>query len=172
MSGFDDPDGLSEVRESASRYAAASTALETERKALRKAIAAADVKRNGRGRNELARAAEPYSRPKVFEVLGISQVIESARQALTEALDGTPHENEYTLQDGPGGRVLFQLQRRTMRDPFEGMVLGDAIMTAIGDRRLRLILNPPPKSGETGADALGSRNVINAEIVRVPGKPQ
>ncbi|NYI68793.1 hypothetical protein BJY26_003099 [Spelaeicoccus albus] len=154
---------LRAVRESASRYAGACAALETERKALRKAIAAADVKRSRRRRNELARAAEPYSRPKVFEVLGISQVMESARQALAEALDGTAHEDEYTLQHETGGRVLFHLQRQTMRDPFAGVVLGDAIVTAIGNRGLRLILDPPPKSGETRADAIGSRSVIDAE---------
>lgn len=78
-------DDLAEVRSTANDVGEARRALQDALSAHRAAIIAADRSRDGKGRNELVRAAEGgLSRPKVFETLGVADLESDIRQALRD----------------------------------------------------------------------------------------
>lgn len=95
---------LETVRARAREYADAVRILRSARGELRAAIIAADHARGGDGRNELARAAEPYKRPQVFEAIDQQDVYSRAVEAL-RGLD----TDALILSHGPRGSVRLEL---------------------------------------------------------------
>lgn len=164
-SDADGDDTLAPVREAARRYRAATEGLEEARAALRAAIVTADQRRGGRGRNELVRASEPYSRPKVYEVLGASGVREAAQAALEGVLDS----DRFTLRDGPGGTVRLWVTCRDANGEYHfatAFELAPVIENALAEQGLLMLSS---EHGHTVEETLVNAGEIDVELARSPG---
>ena len=112
---------------------------------LRKAVREADNARDGKGRNELARAAEPgLSRRLVYEVLGAEDLRAKAKKIVEET------GQRFEVIGREVGPVVLDTRNYTIEEFEDGTVEADArkVLGRLRDAGIKV----PPRAAEELAD--------------------